>query len=209
VFVDPATSTLHVSVHNIGKRTITAYCVHNSLKPQTPIWEDFFASIGLGPESAAPGTQVQLGGLQPGDLGDIAIRQSTTDPPVLEVSAVVFADRTAVGDESEITYLFARRSGEAAELGRWCSALQTSYPEGRSDEELRRDLRSFASAVRRADIPETDPVAAAAAKGERMNLGIAVDSMTASTDVRALMAFLQRRCESAQLDSKRERGETQ
>jgi hypothetical protein len=127
---NPAAGMVSVDLLNVGDKTITAYRLglagdHGSLGGK-----EFFGTIGMESffaENAHLSAEFNIGGLRPGEKTRHTTGYGGVKLPLtVEVAAVVFADDSAIGDETAITDLFAERKAEAAELSKWCAALRSA-----------------------------------------------------------------------------------
>ncbi len=123
VFLDPSTSKAHVLLKNVGSKIITAYALSVLPDNVLPTSEEFFMSIGLDPTLVPDSRPPYTGGLRPGEIRDFEGWVRVNLIPQVTISAVIFEDRTAVGDDSVITQLFKSRSEQAIEAKHWCEQL--------------------------------------------------------------------------------------
>jgi len=193
-----------VRLRNVGSKTITAYALADSTNPSYTLIMDFFEGLGLEDVRA-----VRLPGVEPATLGGIAAGQPTSakigrngpDFPLIKVLAVVFADRTASGEEKQIQRIFGRRSEEAAELSRWCSLMTPERLAGMDNNAVASALSGIASEMRKA------PPATGAAEATRRSLVDRLDGLdqrARGQDLTPVLTYLRARCAAAAVHSRRE-----
>jgi hypothetical protein len=115
-----ANGAIRLPLKNISSQSITAYAVRWTVDSFSMVsGREFFSSLGM--ESLAPDKKFGVNGLPPDGM-DLA-RNNFVDFPNrdigVQVIAVIFADRTAVGDPTQITEYFERRRAQTEILGRW------------------------------------------------------------------------------------------
>jgi hypothetical protein len=113
--LDADGTTAHLQLRNTSNKTITAYAMTGTASSE-PSFTDFFPSVGLEWLKGA-------GGIPGGETKSTTIVRSGHDFPLVRVVAVVFADRSAIGDEKQIERIFRNRSDEASEMSGWCEML--------------------------------------------------------------------------------------
>jgi hypothetical protein len=203
VSVDPAAgSVVHVSLKNIGSKTITAYAVLTS-RAAKPTTEDFFDSIGVAEKFNLPKAQSSLGGIRPGEEHDLAISTPGGTAPTIEVTAVVFSDRTAVGDSAQVADIFSFRAGRAAELERWCGTLTPDSVRLLGAQEMRAAVAAQIRAARAANVSETDPVRDGGAQLERQGIIATLQQAVDNGTILGRLSLLQARCAVATEHSRR------
>lgn len=144
--LDPKGTVGHLTLKNEGTKKITAYAVRSESDSTVQLLYDYYPMIGLRPVSdwapAAP--PYEAGGVKPGALTERLVTFHEGDKiPALRVSAVVFADRTALGDEADISAVFQHRSAIAAELKGWCAGDPLAGATGTDKDADRAALRRF------------------------------------------------------------------
>lgn len=121
----PQKATVQVSLRNTSAQPITAFVIRlratysDGSQSSTNTTSEFFPSIGLPiPNAVGPG------GLGAGARADSVLSYQLPSGKSLaglgvEVAAVVFNDRSAVGDAEAVSGIFADRATESDEIDRW------------------------------------------------------------------------------------------
>jgi hypothetical protein len=137
---DSTTSKTTVTVKNTGARPVTGWGMVFSSQQYT---QELFYAVGI--QSALPGMHVAgLGGLLPGESMDVVLPAGLDSN--VKVNAVIFDDRTAAGDATQIAAMFQYRAAYVAEWQRWALVLSANAtPGGTERAEIQRRLETAAS----------------------------------------------------------------
>ena len=115
-----ANGAVQVPLKNIASQSITAYAVRWTVDSFSTIsGREFFPSLGL--EFLAPDKKLGVSGLPPNGM-DLARNTFLAYPGRVigfQVIAVIFADRSAVGDPEEIQKHFEQRQAQTEILNLW------------------------------------------------------------------------------------------
>jgi hypothetical protein len=171
---------VRLTVRNSGTKLITAFAVVTD-PGRNVVTNDYFPSLGV--EAALGG----LGGIRPGQTASIVFGPPGSAPP--KVVAVVFADRTAIGDEAQIDGIFERRAQSAAEMAPWCAALSAD----RLDRLIPPDLVAAVATIRR-DLLE---------QGVADTFASLLDGVARTNNPHQIIEFLHARCAAAAIHSRR------
>jgi len=206
VTFDPSTSFAKVELFNASGKTITGYSL--TFTTGLPMVKDYFSTIGLFPAGTKgpDGMRPPVDGILAGESDAFPVTPGPPQSSEYRVVAVVFEDRTAIGDEAEIQHIFDRRSAAAQELSQWCEALNVDALRGTDREAARAAAKALASRMRAARSGPSGTERSAVANGERHGLMIVLDQASTKDDPAFGLQALRSHCASAPVHAKRTPG---
>jgi hypothetical protein len=153
--VDASRAELEISMWNSGTQPVTAFAIRlHAIYSNGTSWSDvfkteFFPSLGItGFSSGLTPAAFNVGGIAPG--GSHTIHLTYRRPRVgtevstieVHVAAVVFFDRTSLGDPTVIHGIFQDRAIESAEVNRWCTHMTEILDRPVTEPDVRSQRRS-------------------------------------------------------------------
>ncbi len=190
-----------VLLHNEGSKTISEYTLLDAANPGAT--HGFFAGLAMEllarqglPKGLDP-PPMRDGPIHPGQSTSVRVGRHGSDFPLLTVAAIVFEDRTAIGDEKLIRQIFQRRSEEAVEYAQWCPSLAPERLEGKDRSAVISLLAQLESEIRKA------PPIQDAGKPVRENLLRMLEQRSRPGDPMMLVTILRAFCTTAAAHSQR------